>query len=101
MMGLPMRFSSPLLPGRLLRRYKRFFADVRLEDGSVVVAHCANSGSMKTCYESEGKVWLSHEANPRRRLEYTWQISEVGRTRIFVNPVLANRVAREAVERGI
>jgi sugar fermentation stimulation protein A len=96
-----MRFEAPLLPGRFLRRYKRFFADVRLEDGRIVTAHCANSGSMKTCYVPEGRVWLSPEDDPKRRLRYTWQISEIGRTRIFVHPVLANRVAKEAVEKGL
>jgi sugar fermentation stimulation protein A len=96
-----MRFAAPLLPGRFLRRYQRFFADVRLEDGRVVTAHCANSGSMKTCYEPEARVWLSRENDPKRKLQYTWQLAEVGRARIFVHPVLANRVAKEAVERGV
>jgi len=97
-----MRFATPLVPGRFLRRYQRFFADVRLEeDGSVVTAHCANSGSMKTCYGPDARVWLSRENDPRRKLHYTWQLSEMGRARIFVHPVLANRVAKEAVEGGV
>jgi sugar fermentation stimulation protein A len=97
--GFPVRFARPLLPGRILHRYKRFLADVRLEDNSIVTAHCANSGSMQTCYEPEGRVWLSLESNPKRKLQYTWQIAEVGRARIFVHPALANRVAREAIEK--
>ncbi len=95
-----MRFSAPLIPGRFVARYKRFFADVRLNDGTVVTAHCANSGSMKTCFAEGGRVWLTAEDDPKRRLKYTWQIAAVGRARVFVHPVMANRVAKEAVENG-
>jgi sugar fermentation stimulation protein A len=96
-----MHFGSTLLPGRFLRRYKRFFADVRLDDATIVTAHCANSGSMKSCYELDGRVWLSHEDHPKRKLKYTWQLAEVGRVRICVHPLLANRLTREAVEAGV
>jgi sugar fermentation stimulation protein A len=96
-----MRFPGPLWPGRLLKRYKRFFADVKLADGRVVTAHCANPGSMKTCLQVGGKVWLSESHNPSRRLAFTWEIAETGGARIYVNPVAANRVVREALENGV
>lgn len=96
-----MRFAATLIPGRFVARYKRFFADVRLDDGRVVTAHCANSGSMKTCFTEGGRVWLTSEDNPKRKLKYTWQIAAVGRARIFVHPVMANRIAKEAIETGL
>lgn len=96
-----MRFSSKLLPGKFLRRYKRFFVDVELDDGSIVTAHCANSGRMTSCYSPNGRVWLSREDDPQRKLKYTWQLSKVGQARICVHSVLANRLTREAIEAGI
>lgn len=96
-----MRFPTPLLPGVLVERYKRFLADVRLEDGGLVTAHCANPGSMKTCLEVGGRVWLSRSPNPRRRLPYTWEIAEVGGAHVFVNPLSANRVVEEGLKTGV
>lgn len=95
-----MRFSGALVSGRFLRRYKRFFVDVRLDDGTTVTAHCANSGSMKTCFVEGGRVWLTRDDNPNRKLKYTWQLSAIGRTRIFVHPTTSNALAKEAVEQG-
>lgn len=95
-----MKFPSPLVEGRLERRYQRFFADVRLPDGSRVTAHCANPGSMKSCWSEQGRVWLSDSNDPRRKLRLTWELSEAGGARIFVNPLAANRVVHEALTRG-
>jgi sugar fermentation stimulation protein A len=95
------RFSSPLIEGRLVRRYQRFFADVRLADGALVTAHCANPGSMKSCLVEHGRVWLSQSDNPARKLRFTWEIAEVRTARIFVNPLAANRLVREAIEGGV
>ncbi len=91
------RFSSRLLEGRLLRRYKRFFADVELQGGERVTAHCANPGSMRTCLEIGGQVWLSESTNPKRKLRLTWEIARVGGTNVFVNPLAANRLVAEAI----
>ncbi len=88
------------MEGRLERRYQRFFADVRLPDGSRVTAHCANPGSMKSCWSEQGRVWLSDSNDPRRKLRLTWELSEAGGARIFVNPLAANRVVHEALVRG-
>jgi sugar fermentation stimulation protein A len=95
-----MRFSGALGPGKFLRRYKRFFVDVRLDDGTIVSAHCANSGSMKTCFVDGGRVWLTHDDHPNRKLKYTWQLSAVGRTLIFVHPTTSNTLAKEAIEQS-
>ncbi len=94
-----MQFKSELIEGRLLRRYKRFFADVELTSGEVVVAHCPNTGSMKTCIEPEARAWLTR-ARPGRKLAYTWEVAEIGDTRIYVNPVGANALVAEAITDG-
>jgi sugar fermentation stimulation protein A len=95
-------FDAPLIPGTLIKRYKRFLADVRLEDGSVVTAHCPNSGSMKG-YKEEGlKVWLSESDNPKRKLRYTWELVEdAAGDRIMVHAARANALAQEAITEGI
>jgi len=65
-----MRFSTPLVPARLIRRYKRFLADVQLEDGHEVTAHCANPGSMMGLAEPGTKIWLEPNDDPKKRLRY-------------------------------
>ena len=65
-----MRFSSPLIPGRLIKRYKRFLSDIELENGEVVTAHCANPGSMLGCNACGAEVLLSRSDNPKRKLQY-------------------------------
>jgi len=67
-----MQYETPLIPGTLVKRYKRFLADVHLDDGGVVTAHCPNPGSMKGYREEGLKVWLSESDNPKRKLRYTW-----------------------------
>lgn len=88
------------MEGRLERRYQRFFADVRLADGSRVTAHCANPGSMKSCLIEQGRVWLSDSNDPRRKLRLTWELAEATGARVFVNPLSANRVVNEALAHG-
>ena len=90
----------PLHPGRLVRRYKRFLADVELDGGEVVTAHCANPGSMKSCAVAGGRVWLSHSDDPRRRLAYSWELARVGGQMIVINTARGNQVVAEALERG-
>jgi sugar fermentation stimulation protein A len=94
-----MQFASELVEGLLLRRYQRFLADVRLADGTVVVAHCPNTGSMKTCLEPGTRAWLSR-ARPGRKLAYTWEVAEQDDARIYVNPAGANALVAEAIARG-
>jgi sugar fermentation stimulation protein A len=96
-----MRFVEPLVVGRLIRRYQRVLADFQLQDGTVVTAHCANPGSMRTCLEPGSRGWLSRSDDPRRKLRYTWQIAEVGRSRVYVYPAGANLLVKEGIEAGV
>lgn len=95
-----MRLPEPLIPGRLIRRYKRFLADVRLEDGTVVTAHCANPGSMKGCLVEDGEVLLSRSDNSNRKLEYTWELARLGRVWVGLNTLRTNKIVEEALRKG-
>lgn len=97
-----MTFSEPLIPAVLLRRYKRFLADVRLADGGVLTVHTANTGAMLGCAEPGSRVWLSRAVNPNRKYAYSWEISETAAgTRVGVNTALPNLLVREAIENGV
>ncbi|SEO52878.1 DNA/RNA nuclease SfsA [Aquisalimonas asiatica] len=96
-----MRFAQPLIPGVLERRYKRFLADVRLEDGSLVTCHCPNTGSMLGCQEPGSRVWLSRSDNPKRKYALTWELVELpGRALVGIHTGRANGMVREALEQG-
>lgn len=95
-----MTFDAPLIFGTLLRRYKRFLADVELDDGTVVTAHCPNTGRMTTCAEPGWRVALSDSGNPKRKYRYTWELVHNGQCWICVNTGRANEVAFEAVSKG-
>ncbi|MBI5627500.1 MAG: DNA/RNA nuclease SfsA [Candidatus Rokubacteria bacterium] len=88
-----MRFRSPLISGRLVRRYQRFPADVRLDDWRLVTAHCPNSGSLLGCKEPGSPVYLSHHPGVGRRLAWTWEMVRVGRTWVGVNTLRAGGLA--------
>ncbi len=88
-----------LVPGRLLRRYKRFFADVRLDDGRLVVAHCPNTGSMRTLLNPQAKAWLRHDQAPHRKLAWTLTLLGVpGGGLALVDTALPNRIVEEGVK---
>ncbi len=89
-------FSHPLVPGRLVRRYQRFLAEVELPDGSTVTAHCPNSGSMRGCLAPGAAVRLSHRPHPKRRTAYTWEMIRIGRTWVGINTLLPNRLVEMA-----
>ena len=95
-----MQFSSPLIRGTLIRRYKRFLADVTLESGETVTAHCPNSGSMLSVDRPGSDVWLSPATNPQRKLKYTWEIVKVGDSLVGINTNNPNAIAAEAVKAG-
>ena len=95
-----MKFPDPLLRGRLIKRYKRFMADVELEDGSVVVAHCANSGSMLSVNEPGAEVWISPARNPDRKLKFTWEMIRIGRTLVGINTSHPNGLVADAIAAG-
>ena len=95
-----MDFNSPLVPGKLLRRYKRFLADVELSDGSVVIAHCTNSGSMKSCLEEGAPVYLSPVNDPKRKTKFTWEMIFMNGDWIGINTSHPNQIAYEAISQG-
>ena len=90
-----MRFSSPLVRGVLLRRYKRFLAEIRMEDGGTVTAHCPNSGSMKGCAVPGREVLLSIAENPKRKTLYTWELIHLPSTWVGINTLTANQLLAE------
>jgi len=90
----------PLVQGILVKRYKRFMADVKLRNGHVVTAHCANSGRMLTCSEPGRPVYLSRQNNPKRKLKYTWEIIDMPGSLVGVNTMVPNRLVRAAIEAG-
>jgi sugar fermentation stimulation protein A len=94
-----MRFDSPLVPGRLVRRYKRFLADVDI-GGAMETVHCANPGSMMGLAEPGSPVWLSLSANPARKLRFSWELIEVAGDLVGINTGCANRLAEEAIRAG-
>ncbi|MDI5920234.1 DNA/RNA nuclease SfsA [Halomonas sp. LR5S13] len=94
-----------LVPGTLLRRYKRFLADVRLDDGREVVAHCPNTGSMRAVNVPGCRVWLSPSDKPARKLAWTWELIELPQpdgtsAAASVHTGRANRVVEEALRSG-
>jgi len=95
-----MLLPPDLLPGRLLRRYKRFLADIELADGRVITAHCPNSGSMTGCAAPGSPVLVSVSSNPSRKHPYTWELVQADGVWIGINTSLTNRIAREGIETG-
>jgi len=95
-----MRLPAPLIEGRLLRRYKRFFTEIELSDGSVVTAHTPNTGSMKQCAISGHRVLISETDNPKRKLRYTLELIEVNGRWVDTHTLRTNRVVEEALRNG-
>jgi sugar fermentation stimulation protein A len=96
-----MKFSSPLIQGRLVKRYKRFLADVQLADGTIVIAYCPNTGAMTGCAEPGWQVWLSPSNNPKRKLLYTWEVVLTDQLHwIGINTHQANALVKEAIQEG-
>lgn len=94
-----MNFSSPLITGTLVKRYKRFLADITLDDGQHVTAHCPNTGAMSGCAEPGYRVLLSPANNPKRKLAYTWEIAITQQQHwIGINTHNANRVVESAIQ---
>ena len=96
-----MRFQTPLVPARLIRRYKRFLADCVLEDGREVTAHCANPGSMMGLAEPGMKIWLEPNDDPKKKLKYGWRLVEHENGHFTgVDTSVPNRALRAALESG-
>ena len=97
-----MQFDPVLEEGRLVKRYKRFFADIECADGSIVTAHCANTGSMLNCMADGARVWFSRNDDPKRKLKATWELVETPHGRIAcINTGRANRLIEEALQAGV
>lgn len=96
-----MKFPQKLIGARLIRRYKRFLADVELRSGEVITAVCPNTGSLMGCAEPGNRVWLSTSDRPTRKYRHTWEIVEVGKTRVGINTSLPNALVAEAIEAGV
>ncbi len=92
-----MRLAKPLFPGRLIRRYKRFLADIALESGGEMTVHCPNPGAMLGMADPGTAVWLSKSDNPKRKLSHTWELAHVDGGLTGVNTLAANRIGEEAV----
>src|SRR4030042_28407 len=90
-----------LIEGVLLKRYKRFLADVKLADGSIVTAHCPNSGSMKECAEPGRPVYLSYHNHPKRRLKYTLEIIDMPTSLTGINTSVPNRLVYQSIKEGV
>jgi len=94
-----MRFQTPLVPGVLVRRYKRFLADVTLEDGRQVTAHCANPGSMMGLAEPGMRIWLEPNDDPKKKLKFGWRLVEHADGHFTgVDTAVPNRMLRAALE---
>jgi len=93
-----MRFNQKLISGILLKRYKRFLADIQLENGDVITAHCPNSGSMLSCNIPGSEVRLSFHDNPKRKYALTWEMVKIGKTWVGINTMLSNHIVAEAIE---
>ena len=90
-----------LVEARLVRRYKRFLADVTLADGTELTVHCPNTGAMTGCAEEGSCVWLSRSDSASRKYAYTWELAQTADGTVCVHSARANRVIREALRMGL
>lgn len=99
-----MKFASPLIRGRLIKRYKRFLADVKLDDGTTITCTCPNTGSMLGLTGPGAIVWLSQSDNPTRKYRHTWEMIEndagAGPTLVGINTAHPNKIVAQAIEAG-
>ena len=96
-----MKFSHQLIKGTLVRRYKRFMADIELEKGNMIVAHCPNPGSMRGLKDPDSEVWLSVAENPKRKLKFTWEMIRIGKSLVGINTNRSNAIDQEAISNNV
>ncbi|MCG5497132.1 DNA/RNA nuclease SfsA [Ectothiorhodospira variabilis] len=96
-----MILPAPLIPGTLQRRYKRFLADVTLDDGQEITAHCPNTGSMMGCMEPGARVWLSRSDDPKRKCPHTWELVQAREgVLVGIHTGRSNALVEEAIRSG-
>jgi len=96
-----MHFEPRLKPAKLLKRYKRFLADVELGDGTLTTIHCANTGAMTGCAEPGSTIWYSTSDNPKRKYPFSWELTHTSANEmICVNTARANPLVAEAITNG-
>ncbi len=95
-----MIFSTPLQKGRLIKRYKRFLADIELDSGKLITAHCPNPGAMQGLDSPDTPVWVSESPNPSRKLPFTWEMAEVEGVYVGMNTSHPNGLVCEALQAG-
>ena len=95
-----MNFKNKLISGQFIKRYKRFFVDVKIKD-NIVTAHCPNTGSMYGLLKKGNKVWLTKSDNPNRKLKYTLQIIEDKKSKVGVNTHLTNKIVLHALKNNL
>ncbi len=97
-----MKFAQALIPGSLIKRYKRFLADIELDDGRVITAHTPNTGSMLGCCEPGSRVWLSDSGNPERKYPLSWELVEAAPgVLVGINTGLPNKLVEEGIRNGV
>lgn len=89
-----------MVHGRLLKRIKRFLAQVELDNGEIVFVHCTNSGSMKSCLENGAEVFLTPVNDPKRHTQFTWEMIKINGSWVGINTSNPNKIAYEAVSKG-
>ena len=95
-----MNFENKLIPGQFIKRYKRFFVDIKIKE-KTIIAHCPNTGSMNGLLKKGNKVWVTKSDNPNRKLKYTLQIIEDKKSKVGVNTHLANKIVHHALENNL
>ena len=94
-----MDFENELIPGVLIKRYKRFFVDIKLKN-KIITAHCPNPGSMIKLLNKGNPVWITKSKNEHRKLKYTLQIIQVDKIKICINTHVTNKIVQEAINKG-
>ena len=93
-----MKFTKTLIKGKLIKRYKRFFADIKL-DKEIVIAHCPNTGSMMGLADTNQKIWIENSNNPNRKLKFSWKLNELlSNSFVIVDTGMANKIVKEALK---
>ena len=95
-----MNFENKLIPGLLIKRYKRFFVDIKI-NSQIITAHCPNTGSMYGLLNKGNKVWVSKSNNPKRKLKYTLEIIEDKKAKVGVNTHSANKIVQDALKKNL